>query len=214
MTRPIGASGIIFNRSWISRSLPGPDRSHPIAADFGVPVRYIGRKSPFEAEKAVMPSFDIVSRIELPEVDNALAGITREIGTRFDFKGSKCKVERQEGVLNIIADDELKLKQMHELLKVHMTRRKVDPAALDYKTPEKASGNTLKQTIVLRQGIDADLARQLIRELKDSKLKVQVSIQGDELRVTGKKRDDLQAAIAVARGMKIEQPLQYVNFRD
>jgi len=85
---------------------------------------------------------------------------------------------------------------------------------LDYKTPEKASGNTLKQTIVLRQGIDADLARQLIRELKDSKLKVQVSIQGDELRVTGKKRDDLQAAIAVARGMKIEQPLQYVNFRD
>jgi len=95
-----------------------------------------------------------------------------------------------------------------------MTRRKVDPAALDYKTPEKASGNTLKQTIVLRQGIDADLARQLIRELKDSKLKVQVSIQGDELRVTGKKRDDLQAAIAVARGMEIEQPLQYVNFRD
>jgi uncharacterized protein YajQ (UPF0234 family) len=161
-----------------------------------------------------MPSFDIVSRIELPEVDNALAGITREIGTRFDFKGSKCKVERQEGVLNVIADDELKLKQMHELLKVHMTRRKVDPAALDYKTPEKASGNTLRQTIVLRQGVDADLARQLIREIKDSKLKVQVSIQGNELRVTGKKRDDLQAAIAVARGMKIEQPLQYVNFRD
>jgi hypothetical protein len=85
---------------------------------------------------------------------------------------------------------------------------------LDYKTPEKASGNTLKQTIVLRQGVDADLARQLIREIKDNKLKVQVSIQGDELRVTGKKRDDLQAAIAVARGMKIEQPLQYVNFRD
>ena len=161
-----------------------------------------------------MPSFDIVSRIELPEVDNALAGITREIGTRFDFKGSKCKVERQEGALNVIADDELKLKQMHELLKVHMTRRKVDPAALDYQTPEKASGNTLKQTIVLRQGIDADLARQLIREIKDSKLKVQVSLQGDELRVTGKKRDDLQAAITVARGMKIEQPLQYVNFRD
>ena len=161
-----------------------------------------------------MPSFDIVSRIELPEVDNALAGITREIGTRFDFKGSKCTVERQEGVLNVIADDELKLKQMHELLKVHLTRRKVDPAALDYKTPEKASGNTLKQTIVLRQGVDADLARQLIREIKDSKLKVQVSIQGDELRVTGKKRDDLQAAIAVARGIKIEQPLQYVNFRD
>ena len=161
-----------------------------------------------------MPSFDIVSRIELAEVDNALAGITREIGTRFDFKGSKCKVERQEGVLNVIADDELKLKQMHELLKVHMTRRKVDPAALEYKPPEKASGNALKQAILLRQGVDANLARQLIREIKDSKLKVQASVQGDELRITGKKRDDLQATIALVRGMKIEQPLQYINFRD
>jgi cyclic-di-GMP-binding protein len=161
-----------------------------------------------------VPSFDIVSRIDLAEVDNALAGMTREIGTRFDFKGSKCTIRRQESILTVLADDELKLKQMHELLKVHLTRRKVDPAALDYKTPEKASGNTLRQTIVLRQGVDAALARQLIREIKDSKLKVQVSIQGDELRVTGKKRDDLQAAIAMARGLKIEQPLQYINFRE
>jgi cyclic-di-GMP-binding protein len=165
-------------------------------------------------EEAAVPSFDIVSRIDLAEVDNALAGMTREIVTRFDFKGSKCTIERQEGVVTVVADDELKLKQMHELLKVHLTRRKVDPAALEYKTPEKASGNTLKQTIVLRQGVDTNLARQLIREIKDSKLKVQVSIQGDELRVTGKKRDDLQAAISVARGLKIEQPLQYLNFRD
>ena len=161
-----------------------------------------------------MPSFDIVSRIDLAEVDNGLAGMTREIGTRFDFKGSKCTIKRQEGVLTILAVDELKLKQMHELLKVHLTRRKVEPGALDYKTPEKASGNTLRQTIVLRQGVDATLARQLIREFKDTKLKVQVSVQGDELRVTGKKRDDLQATIAVARGLKIEQPLQYVNFRE
>ena len=161
-----------------------------------------------------MPSFDIVSRIDLPEVDNAVAGMTREIATRFDFKGSKCTIGRQESILALVADDELKLKQMHELLKVHLTRRKVDPAALEYKPPEKASGNTLRQTIVLRQGVDANLAKQLIRELKDSKLKVQVSIQGDELRVSGKKRDDLQAAIAVARGLKIEQPLQYLNFRD
>ncbi|MFL5268248.1 MAG: YajQ family cyclic di-GMP-binding protein [Stellaceae bacterium] len=161
-----------------------------------------------------MPSFDIVSRIDLPEVDNAVAGMTREIATRFDFKGSKCTIGRQESILALVADDELKLKQMHELLKVHLTRRKVDPAALEYKPPEKASGNTLKQTIVLRQGVDPNLAKQLIRELKDSKLKVQVSIQGDELRVSGKKRDDLQAAIAVARGLKIDQPLQYLNFRD
>ena len=161
-----------------------------------------------------MPSFDIVSRIDLAEVDNALAGMTREIGTRFDFKGSKCTIERQDGMLTLLADDELKLKQMHELLKVHLTRRKVDPAALDYKSPEKASGNRLRQAIVLRQGVDADLARQLIREIKDSKLKVQVSIQGDELRVTGKKRDDLQSAIGLVRGLKIDQPLQYLNFRD
>jgi uncharacterized protein YajQ (UPF0234 family) len=161
-----------------------------------------------------VPSFDIVSRIDLPEVDNAVAGMTREIATRFDFKGSKCTIGRQESILALVADDELKLKQMHELLKVHLTRRKVDPAALEYKPPEKASGNTLRQTIVLRQGVDQNLAKQLIRELKDSKLKVQVSIQGDELRVSGKKRDDLQAAIAVARGLKIDQPLQYLNFRD
>ena len=161
-----------------------------------------------------MPSFDIVSRIDLAEVDNALAGMTREISTRFDFKGSKCTIDRQDGMVTLLADDELKLKQMHELLKVHLTRRKVDPAALDYKPTEKASGNRLRQAVVLRHGVDANLARQLIREIKDSKLKVQVSIQGDEVRVTGKKRDDLQAAIAVARGLKIDQPLQYLNFRD
>ncbi|HUI34646.1 MAG TPA: YajQ family cyclic di-GMP-binding protein [Stellaceae bacterium] len=161
-----------------------------------------------------MPSFDIVSRLDLAEVDNAIAGIDREIATRFDFKGSKCQVKREEGALSLAADDDLKLKQMHELLKVHLTRRKVDPAALDFKTPEKASGNTIRQSIVLRQGVDADLARKLVRAVKDSKLKVQVAIQGAELRVTGKKRDDLQAAIAVLRGLKVEQPLQYLNFRD
>jgi hypothetical protein len=166
------------------------------------------------SEEVCVPSFDIVSRIDLAEVDNALAGITREIGTRFDFKGSKCSIERKEGALTILADDELKLKQMHELLKVHLTRRKVEPGSLDYKPPEKASGNTLRQTIALRQGVGADLSRQLIREIKDSKLKVQVSIQGDELRVSGKKRDDLQEAIALVRGLKIEQPLQYLNYRD
>src|SRR6266566_6142732 len=109
--------------------------------------------------------------------------MSREIATRFDFKGSNCSIKREEGAMTVLADDDLKLKQMHELLRVHLTRRKVDAAALEFKAPEKASGNTLKQTIVLRQGVDANLAKQLIRELKDSKLKVQVSIQGDELRV-------------------------------
>ena len=161
-----------------------------------------------------MPSFDIVSRIDLAEVDNAIAGINREIATRFDFKGSKCTLERNEGELRLAADDDLKLKQMHELLKVHLTRRKVEAGALDYKPLEKAAGNTVRQTIALRQGIDADLARRLVREIKDSKMKVQASVQGGELRITGKKRDDLQAAIALIRGLKIEQPLQYVNFRE
>jgi uncharacterized protein YajQ (UPF0234 family) len=163
---------------------------------------------------AAVPSFDIVSRVDLAEVDNAIAGINREISTRFDFKGSKCTLERNEGELRLVADDDLKLKQMHELLKVHLTRRKVEPGALDYKPPEKAAGNTVRQTITLRQGIDADLARRLVREIKDGKLKVQAAVQGGELRITGKKRDELQVAIALIRGLKIEQPLQYVNFRE
>lgn len=161
-----------------------------------------------------MPSFDIVSRVDLAEVDNAIAGISREMATRFDFKGSHCTVERKEGEIALLADDDLKLKQVHELLKVHLTRRKIEPGALDYKNPEKASGNAVRQTIVLRQGIDAELARRLVRDIKDSKLKVQAAVQGGELRVTAKKRDDLQAVIQLLRGLDIEQPLQYVNFRE
>jgi len=161
-----------------------------------------------------VPSFDIVSRIDLSEVDNALAGINREIATRFDFKGSSCSIARNEGEILLAADDELKLKQVQELLKVHLTRRKVEPGALDFGKPEKAAGNTVRQTITLRQGVDATLARQLVREIKDSKLKVQSAIQGAELRITGKKRDDLQGAITLIRGLKIEQPLQYINFRE
>ena len=161
-----------------------------------------------------MPSFDIVSRLDMAEVDNALAGLTREVTTRYDFKDSKSSVTRQEGNLLILADDELKLRQLHELLKMHLTRRKVDAGALEFKPPEKASGNMQRQTVVLKQGVDRELAKRLVREIKDSGLKVQAAIQGEELRVTGKKRDDLQAAIALLRGLKIEQPLQYVNFRD
>jgi cyclic-di-GMP-binding protein len=161
-----------------------------------------------------MPSFDIVSRLEMAEVDNALAGIAREIATRYDFKDSKSSVKREESALVILADDELKLKQLHELLKVHLTRRKVDAAALDFKPAEKAHANMLRQTVVLKQGVDRELAKRIVRELKDSRLKVQAAIQGDELRVTGKKRDDLQAAIQLIRGLKVEQPLQYVNFRE
>ncbi|MEX0696379.1 MAG: YajQ family cyclic di-GMP-binding protein [Dongiaceae bacterium] len=161
-----------------------------------------------------MPSFDVVSKTDLAEVDNALNGIRREIAQRFDFKGSKCTIERADNALTILADDEMKLKQMHELLKVYMTRRKLDAGALEFKPPEKATGNARRQAVIVKQGLDAPLAKRIVKEIKDGKLKVQAAIQGDELRITGKKRDDLQAAIALIKGLKIEQPLQYVNFRE
>ncbi|MFE0754108.1 YajQ family cyclic di-GMP-binding protein [Inquilinus sp. NPDC058860] len=161
-----------------------------------------------------MPSFDIVSKTDLTEVDNAVAGVTREVAQRFDFKGSKCTIERSDDTLTILADDDLKLKQMHELLRGYFARRKLDAGALDFKTAEKASGNMVRQEVVVKQGIDRDLAKTIIKAIKDSKQKVQAAVQGDELRVTGKKIDDLQATIALVRGLKIEQPLQYLNFRD
>ncbi|MDX2264212.1 MAG: YajQ family cyclic di-GMP-binding protein [Hyphomicrobiales bacterium] len=161
-----------------------------------------------------MPSFDIVSKIEFPDVDNALQSLKKEIETRYDFKGSKCSIERKDAVLTILADDDLKLKQMHELLQGHLARRKIEPGSLDYGDPQKAAGQSVRQTVTIKNGIDKDLAKTIVKAVKDSKLKVQISIQGDELRVTGKNRDDLQAAIQHVKGMKNEQPLQFVNFRD
>jgi uncharacterized protein YajQ (UPF0234 family) len=162
-----------------------------------------------------MPSFDIVSKTDVHELDNAIAGVRREIETRFDFKGSHCTIERLENDITIVADDDPKLRTLHELLRMYVTRRKLDAAALDFsKKPERAAGDTFRHVVTIKQGIAQDLAKTIVKGVKDSKLKVQVSIQGDELRVTGKKRDDLQDAIQHVRGMKIEQPLQYVNFRD
>jgi uncharacterized protein YajQ (UPF0234 family) len=161
-----------------------------------------------------MPSFDIVSKTDLAEVDNALDGIRREIAQRFDFKGSKCTLERKDDDITLLADDEPKLKQMQDLMKVYFTRRNVDPKALDFKTQERAAGDALRQVVTVKQGIDRELAKTLTTKIKDSKIKVQVSIQGDELRVAGKKRDDLQEAIALVKKLEVDQPLQYVNFRD
>jgi uncharacterized protein YajQ (UPF0234 family) len=140
-----------------------------------------------------MPSFDIVSRTDLQEVDNAVQGAMREISTRYDFKGSNCLINRLRG---------------------HLAKRKVDAGAFDFAKPEKASGNTVRQTVTIKQGIERDLAQQVMKMIKGAKLKVQVAIQGDELRISGKKRDDLQDAIALVKEAKITQPLQYVNFRD
>jgi cyclic-di-GMP-binding protein len=161
-----------------------------------------------------VPSFDIVSKTDLAEVDNALANLAREITQRYDFKGSKCSIERKDAELTIHADDELKLKQMHELLKGHLVRRKIEPGALDFKTPEKAAGQSVRQVAEVRTGIGKDLAKRLVKDIKDTKLKVQVAIQGEELRVTGKQLDDLQAVMKHLKGLGLEQPLQFVNFRD
>lgn len=161
-----------------------------------------------------MPSFDVVSETDLAEVDNALANMAREITQRYDFKGSKCTIVRKDEVLTLNADDELKLKQMHELLQGHLARRKVEIGVLDYKEPEHAAGQARRQTILIRQGIDKELAKRLVKEIKQAKLKVQASIQGDEVRVTGKKRDDLQEAIAMLKALDVEQPLQFTNFRE
>jgi len=161
-----------------------------------------------------MPSFDVVSRTDLQEVDNAVQGAMREITTRYDFKGSNCLINRSDEALMIKADDELKLKQVQEILRGHLAKRKVDAGAFDFAKPEKASGNTVRQTVTIKQGIERDLAQQVVKMIKGAKLKVQVAIQGDELRISGKKRDDLQDAIALVKEAKITQPLQYVNFRD
>lgn len=161
-----------------------------------------------------MPSFDIVSKTDMAEVDNAVAGIQREIGQRFDFKGTKCTVERKEQVITVIADDDTRLKQLQELLAVHFTRRHVDPKCLEFKTAERAAGDTLRQEVVIKEGIDKDLAKIVTKAIKESKSKVQASIQGDEVRITGKKRDDLQEAIALVKTLPADRPLQFVNFRD
>lgn len=161
-----------------------------------------------------MPSFDIVSQTDLAEVDNALQNIEREIAQRYDFKGSKSHAERKDNDIIIHADDELKLKQMHELLKTHLTRRKIEPGVLDYKAIEKAAGQSVRQTVAIKTGIGKELAKKLVKDIKDAKLKVQVAIQGEELRVSGKQRDDLQTAITHVKSLGIEQPLQFVNFRD
>jgi cyclic-di-GMP-binding protein len=161
-----------------------------------------------------VPSFDIVSQTDLAEVDNALQNLAREITQRYDFKGANSRVERKENELIIHADDDLKLKQMHELLQGHLAKRKIEPGVLDYKTPEKAAGQSVRQTVLIKTGIDKELAKRLVKDLKASKLKVQVAIQGDEVRVTGKKRDDLQDAISHVKSLGIEQPLQFQNFRD
>ncbi len=161
-----------------------------------------------------MPSFDVVSKVETAELTNALDQVNREIGTRYDFKGSGAKVERQENLLTLYADSEFQLKQVQDILYTRAAKRGIDVASFDAQKIEAIGGDKARQLIKVKQGIDKELARNIVRLVKDSGLKVQAAIQGEEVRVSGKKRDDLQAVITLLRGAKLGQPLQFVNFRD
>ncbi|MCC6377605.1 MAG: YajQ family cyclic di-GMP-binding protein [Burkholderiales bacterium] len=161
-----------------------------------------------------MPSFDIVSEVNTVEVRNALDQANKEITNRFDFKGSDARVELADKVLTLYADDEFKLKQVTDILAGKLAKRGVDTRSLKPGDPEKVSGNKVKQVVTVRTGVEQELAKKIQRMIKDSKIKVQASIQGDAVRVSGAKRDDLQAAIALVRKSVTDFPLQYQNFRD
>ena len=161
-----------------------------------------------------MPSFDIVSEVNEVEVRNALDQANKEISTRFDFKGSDARVDYKDKVLTLYADDDFKLKQVTDILTGKLTKRQVDVRSLKYGDPEKISGNKVKQAVTVRTGVEQELAKKIQRLVKDSKLKVQASIQGDAIRVSGAKRDDLQSAIALVKKSITDFPLQYQNFRD
>ena len=161
-----------------------------------------------------MPSFDVVSEADMAEVDNAIQNVMREISVRYDFKGSNSSVESSDGMIKVFADDDLKLKQMHEILRGQLHKRGIEPGQLDYQKVEPAAGAFVRQNILVKNGIEKDLAKKIVKDIKGAKMKVQVAIQGEELRVSGKKRDDLQAAIQFIKDLGLEQPMQFKNFRD
>lgn len=158
-------------------------------------------------------SFDIVSQIDLQEVDNAVNQARREIGTRFDFRGSKCGIDFDSKEIILHADDDFKLKSLVDVLEPRLIKRKVDLKALRYGKVEKAAGDTVRQRVELVQGLDKEIAARIIKLIKGSKLKVQATNQGDQVRVSGKNRDDLQAAIRLIREQEWEVPLQFINMR-
>ena len=161
-----------------------------------------------------MPSFDVISKINYPEFDNALANCLREITNRYDFKGLNISIDRKDKTITTLAPDEIKLKQVNELLQVHLIRRKVDPRVIVVKNSESAAGTTIRQISELKEGISQENAKKIIAEIKKLKLKVQIKIQGEELRTEGKKRDDLQEAISKIQTIDIGLPIDFVNFRD
>jgi uncharacterized protein YajQ (UPF0234 family) len=160
-----------------------------------------------------MPSFDVVSEADMIEVKNAVEQSNKEITTRFDFKGSSAKVEQKDTELTAFADSDFQLSQVRDVLINKLSKRKVDVRFLDEGKVEKIGGDKVKQAIKVKNGIETDDAKKIVKIIKDSKMKVQASIQGESVRVTGAKRDDLQAAMAMLR-KDVDMPLEFNNFRD
>lgn len=161
-----------------------------------------------------MPSFDIVSEVDKQEVRNAVEQSNKEVTNRFDFKGSDARIEQSDYALTIYADDEFKLSQVIDIMSTKLVKRGVDLKCLDYGKLEKVTGNKVKQLVTIKVGIESDLAKRIVKLVKDSKLKVQASIQGDAVRISGAKKDLLQETIALVRKTDWGFPLQYQNFRD
>lgn len=162
-----------------------------------------------------MPSFDVVSKVEMQEVKNALDQTSREIGTRYDFKGSKSSVElKEETLIILMADDDMKLKAVQDILKTKLAKRGVSMKSVEFKDPTKAGGDMLRQEITIKQGLGDDDLKKINKAIKEQKAKVTSQIQGNQIRVTGKKRDDLQEVIAYLRGTMKDLELQFINFRD
>ncbi|MCC8997363.1 MAG: YajQ family cyclic di-GMP-binding protein [Nitrosomonas sp.] len=161
-----------------------------------------------------MPSFDIVSEVDKQEIRNAMDQVNKEVATRFDFKGSDARVEQTDYQLTVYADDDFKLEQILDILRTKLTKRNVDVRCLDIQSSEKISGNKVKQTITVKTGLDSELAKKIVRIIKDSKMKVQASIQSDTVRVTGSKKDLLQEVIQLVKKTIQDFPVQFQNFRD
>lgn len=161
-----------------------------------------------------MPSFDIVSEVDKQEVRNAVDQVNKEVSTRFDFKGSDARVEQADYVLTVFADTDFQLDQVQDILSQKLAKRGVDVKCLDSGNVEKVSGNKVKRSVTVKTGVETELAKKIVKCVKDSKLKVQASIQGDSVRVSGAKRDTLQEAIALVRKTITDFPLQFQNFRD
>jgi cyclic-di-GMP-binding protein len=161
-----------------------------------------------------MPSFDVVSEANLVEVRNAIEQSNKEVGTRFDFKGSDARVEQKERELTLFADSEFQLGQVRDIVNGKMTKRGVDIRFLDVGKVEKIGGDKVKQVVKIKNGIESDVAKKIVKTIKDAKMKVQAGIQGDAVRISGAKRDDLQAAIALVKKSVTDTPLDFNNFRD